>query len=378
MNVYGSMPCFPEDSLDRVLDELRLVLKSGRLTDGPKAQEFENQFAQYTKTKYAISVNSGTAALDIALRFFKLAGREVIVPTNTFVSTPNAVLFAGGKPVFADMKADTLCIDIEDVKKKLISNTAGIIVVHIAGLVCPEMSALKELCSERGLFLLEDAAHAHGAMFDGKKAGALGDMGCFSFYPTKVMTTCEGGMITTDNEELAQTARCLRTIGQNPQRQAVMLGYNWRLNEMAAVVGKHQLAYLEAFVQKRNQVAKWYEAVLGDVDGVSLFKTPANIRHAYYKYPVKLADDISREKLSAALKEQFGVETGHVYYPPCHLQPFYMQNFGTALGDLPVSEKVLNQVLCLPMHYEITQENITYIHDALVSSLNQLRKDSAF
>ena len=372
MNISGAFPYFPEESLNSILDEIKLVLKSGRLTDGPYAQEFERKFAEYNKIKYAVSVNSGTAALDVALRYFKLAGREVIVPTNTFVSTPNSVLFAGGKPVFADMKADTLCIDIDDVRKKLSPKTAGIIVVHIAGLVCPQINELKELCEEKGLFLLEDAAHAHGAMIDGKMAGTFGDAGCFSFYPTKVMTTCEGGMIITNNSELAEEACCLRTVGQNAQRQAVMLGHNWRLNEMAAVVGKHQLEHLEEFVNKRNEVAKWYEKALSDVEGVSLFKAPSNFRHSYYKYPVKLADGIEREKLSVLLKEKYGVETGHVYYPPCHLQPFYMQNFGTKMGDLPVAETVLNKVMCLPMHYAVTKENVDYIRDALVSSINEL------
>jgi len=372
MNISVASPYFSEESLNSILDEIKLVLKSGRLTDGPYAQEFERKFAEYNRIKYAVSVNSGTAALDVALRYFKLAGREVIVPTNTFVSTPHSVLFAGGKPVFADMKADTLCIDPDDVRKKLSPNTAGIIVVHIAGLVCPQINEIKELCNENGLFLLEDAAHAHGAMIDGKMAGTLGDAGCFSFYPTKVMTTCEGGMIITNNSQLAEQARCLRTVGQDAERKAVMLGHNWRLNEMAAVVGKHQLEHLEDFVIKRNEVAKWYEEALSNVEGISLFKVPSNFRHSYYKYPVKLADGIKREKLGSLLKEKYGVETGHVYYPPCHLQPFYMENFGTKIGDLPVAERVLNKVLCLPMHCGLTKENVDYIHDALVSSINEL------
>ena len=371
MKISGASPYFSEESLNSILDEIKSVLKSGKLTDGPKAQEFEEKFAEYNNVKYAVSVNSGTAALDIALRYFKLAGREVIVPTNTFVSTPHTVIFAGGKPVFADMNADTLCIDVDDVRKKLSPNTAGIIVVHIAGLVCPQINELKELCSEKGLFLLEDAAHAHGAMFGGKMAGTLGDAGCFSFYPTKVMTTCEGGMITTNNYELAQEALCLRTIGQNAERKAIILGHNWRLNEVSAVVGKHQLEHLEEFVVKRNLVAKWYSEALSDIEGVSFFRVPSNSRHSYYKYPTRLADSLDREKLSLILKEKYGVETGHVYYPPCHLQPFYMENFGTKMGDFPVAEKVLNKVLCLPMHYGITKENVDYVRDSLVSSINQ-------
>ena len=369
MTIYGAMPCFPDDSLNEILSDIDSVLKSGRLTDGPQAQEFETKFAEYCGCKYAVAVNSGTAALDVALRYFKLKGRDVIVPTNTFVSTPNTVIFAGGNPVFADMNKDSLCIDVEDVKRKVTSKTAGVIAVHIAGLVCPDMAALKEFCDAKGLFLMEDAAHAHGAMANGRKAGTLADVGCFSFYPTKVMTSCEGGMITTDNKQLADEARCLRTIGQNAERQAVMLGHNWRMSEIHAAVGKHQLEYLEEFVVKRNRVAQWYQKALVDVDGVSFFNVPPNFRHSYYKYPVKLADGIDRLKLGALLKEKFGIETGHVYYPPCHLQPYYLENFGTRMGDLPVSEHVLNQTICLPMHYEITEENVDYICDALAASI---------
>jgi perosamine synthetase len=372
MNISGSSPYFSDESLNSILDEIKLALKSGRLTDGPQAQEFERKFAEYCKVKYAVSVNSGTAALEVSLRHFKLAGREVIVPTNTFVSTPHSVLFAGGKPVFADMKADTLCIDTDDIRKKLSTKTAGVIVVHIAGLICPQINEIKELCAEKGLFLLEDSAHAHGAMMDGQMAGTFGDAGCFSFYPRKVMTSCEGGMITTNDIQLAEEARCLRTIGQNSERKAVMLGHNWRLNEISSIIGKHQLEHLEEFVVKRNEVAKGYEKSLKDVEGILLFKTPPNVRHSYYKYPVRLADGIEREKLASLLKIKYGIETGHVYYPPCHLQPFYMENFGTGMGDLPVSENILNKVMCLPMHFGVTAENISYIHDALVSSISEL------
>ena len=373
MNISSSSPYFSEESITQIIADLKLMFKSGHLTDGPYAHEFEKEFADYNNVRYAISVNSGTAALDAVLRCFKLHGREVIVPTNTFISTPNSVLFAGGKPVFADMNADSLSIDVEDVKKKVTPKTAGVIVVHIAGLICPQINELKQFCDQKGLFLLEDCAHAHGATLNGKKAGTFGNAGCFSFYPTKVMTSCEGGMIITDNESIAEESKCLRSCGQNVNREAVMLGHNWRLNEMAAIVGKHQLDNLEDFLAKRNEVAKCYEAALGNIEGVTLFSVPSNFRHSYYKYPLKLADDIDRLKLVSLLKEKYELEAGHVYYPPCHLQPFYKENFGTREGDLPASERVLKQVLCLPMHYGITKENVDYIAAALVSSIKELK-----
>jgi perosamine synthetase len=370
--IRSASPFFDEGSIQAILKETEPVLRSGVLTDGPQAVEFEAEFAHFCGTKHAVAVNSGTAALEIVLRHFGVSGKEVIVPTNTFVATPNAVIFAGGKPVFADIHPDTLCIDHQDVEKKLTPKTAGVIVVHIAGLPCPQMPQLKRLCKDRGLFLLEDAAHAHGAMLDGKKAGALSDAGCFSFYPTKVMTSGEGGMIVTDDAELAAQARCMRSHGQNSSRQMVRLGYNWRLNEVAAVIGKHQLRQLETFVKKRNAIAQSYNRLLKDTVGVSLFPVPANIRHSYYKYPLKLDSQIDAAKIGSALKEQYGVETGNIYYPPCHLHPFYRENFGTKEGDLPVSEAVLKSVLCLPMHPAVTEENTAYVAEALTACLSEM------
>ena len=356
VKIQSSSPFFDEKSIQRILEDVEAVLRSGYLTDGPNVKEFEKKFAEYVGVKHAVAVNSGTSALEIPLRYFGLKGREVIVPTNTFVATPNTVLFAGGKPVFADICEDSLCIDPEDVKRKVSKKTAGIIVVHVAGLVCPQTEELVEICEDKGFFLLEDAAHAHGALFNGKKAGALADAGAFSFYPTKVMTSGEGGMITTDDSGLAEMALMMRTHGQNAKREMVVLGHNWRMSEMAAIIGRHQLENLEKFVVKRNEIARLYEKCLGDVDGVELFRVPANIRHSYYKYPIKLNDEVDRDKLAAVLKEKYGIETGNVYDPPCHLHPFYRENFGTGEGDLPVSERVLRKVLCLPMHAGMTEK----------------------
>jgi dTDP-4-amino-4,6-dideoxygalactose transaminase len=368
--LLSAQPYFPEDSLQTILGEVEACLRSGMLTGGPYLESFERAFAQYNNVKHAVGVNAGTSSLEVTLRHFGVKDKEVIVPTNTFISTPNSVIFAGGKPVLADMRGDTLCIDPEDVKRKLTPKTAGVIVVHIAGLVCPQIGEIKQFCDDNGLFLLEDASHAHGAMIDGKKAGTLGDVGCFSLYPTKVMTSCEGGMIISNNTGLAEAARCMRNCGQTPQKEVVMLGHNWRLSEIAAIVGKSQLDKLEEFIAKRNEVARYYEKVLSDVDGVSFFPVPQNIRHSYYKYPIKLADEIDRDKLAQKMKEK-GIETGSVYYPPCHLQPYYLENY-THKGEFPVAESVLKKVLCLPMHANLSTQNLEYITDSFVSCFNEL------
>jgi dTDP-4-amino-4,6-dideoxygalactose transaminase len=371
--IRSAFPFFDEESISKILKGIESVLRSGVLTDGQHVKDFERLFAEYVGVEHAVAVSSGTSALEIALRYFELKGREVIVPTNTFVATPNSVLFAGGRPVFADIREDTLCIDPDDVEKKISQRTAGVIVVHVAGLVCPQMKMIVDLCEDNGLFLLEDAAHAHGAMIDGEKAGALADAGCFSFYPTKVITTGEGGMITTDCSGLAEKARCMRTHGLNSQRLMVMMGHNWRMSEIAAVIGKHQLDTVENFVSKRNKIAEKYESALREVDGASLFRVPANIRHSYYKYPVKLDESLSVGRLSHIMREKYGIETGNVYYPPCHLHPYYRENFGTGEGDLPTSERVLRKVLCLPMHYGMTDKDVTYVSEALRQSIERAR-----
>ncbi len=372
--IFGSFPYFSEESLNTISEEVKSMLKSGRLTDGPYLQDFEKKFADYMQVKYAVGVSSGSASLDVALRHYNLQGREVIVPTNTFISTPNGVVFAGGKPVFAEMNPETLGLDVDDVKRKVTDKTAGVIVVHIAGLVCPQIRELKAFCENKGLFLIEDSAHAHGAMLDGQKAGTFGDIGCFSFYPTKVMTACEGGMITTNKDDFIDQARCVRTCGQNADRLMVVLGHNWRMSELSAIVGRNQLEHLDEFITKRNQVARWYEETLGDVEGVALFKLSSRFRHSYYKYPLVLADGFDRLKVAALLKEKYQIEPGHVYYPPCHLHPYYMQTYGTRMGDFPAAERVLKQVLCLPMHVGVTKENVDYIRSSLVAAIAESAK----
>jgi dTDP-4-amino-4,6-dideoxygalactose transaminase len=267
------------------------------------------------------------------------------------------------------MREDTLCIDPDDVVRRISSKTAGVIVVHVAGLVCPQIKELYKLCKDNGLFLIEDCAHAHGAMIDGIMAGAIGDAGCFSFYATKVMTAGEGGMITTNDSSLAEAARIMRNHGQNSQSLMVKLGYNWRMGEINAILGEHQLEKLDFFVNRRNELAQVYNELLKSVDGVSILAKPPNIRHSYYKYIAVLRKDISVEKVREILRVKFNVETGHLYYPPIHLHPYYQENFGTAEGDFPVAEDVLPRALCLPLHVGLTKEDVAYVTNALENSI---------
>jgi perosamine synthetase len=372
--IFSASPFFDEQSIKGILRDIKGTLEKGLLIDGPHIDDLEIQFAQYTHVKNAIAVSSGTAALEILLRLYNIVGKEVIVPTNTFVATPTAVLLTGGKIVFADIRDDTLCIDLEEVKKKVTSKTAGVIVVHIAGLICPQINELRRFCHDNSLFLIEDAAHAHGAMIDGQMAGNLCDGGAFSFYPTKLMTTGQGGIITINDSQMAEAAYSIRDHGLNSERIMFMLGDNWCMSEVTAIIGKYQLAKLESFVLKRNEIADHYQIALKEIDSITTFQVPSNIRHSYYKYPIRIADDVDRDKVSTILKLEFGIDTGNLYYPPCHLHPWYKENFGTREGDFPVSEKVLKKVLCLPMHVGITYETTLYVVEALKASIDKAQK----
>jgi dTDP-4-amino-4,6-dideoxygalactose transaminase len=378
--IPSAKPVFDESSIESILSDIREILKSGLLAESapgaksPHVKNFEKMFAEYVDTKEAIAVSCGTAALEIPLRHFGIKGGEVIVPTNTFIASANAVLYAGGKPVLADIDAKTLCIDPNDAQNRINSKTRGIIVVHIGGLVCPQIRELQEICEDHRLFLIEDAAHAQGAAIDGKKAGSLGDVGSFSFFPTKVMTTCEGGMITTDNLDLARQARRMRNHGRDEKTGLVVtLGYNWLMDEIRAVIGINQLRQLERFVERRNEIAKKYNEGLEKMECVEPVFTPSNIRNSYYKYPVYLDEEIDVSKLTQFLRREHHISLGNIYYPPCHLMPLYKEMFGYKGGELPVSEQVLKRVITLPMHVQLSDTEISRVLDGLAKGLESLR-----
>jgi len=364
MEVRNAGPNIPEEDIKDILNDINESLKTGMLTLGPNVEKFENQFAQYIGVKHAIAVNSGTSALEAALRFFDVKDSEIIVSTNSFVASANVVIFAGGKPVLCDIKAETLCMDPDDLRKKIASKTKGIILVHFVGLIPPEIKEIQDICKENDLFLIEDAAHAHGASIDNNKAGSLADVGCFSFFPTKPMTTGEGGMITTNNENLANFAKSVRHHGIEGTLHT-RIGYNWRMSELNAILGIYQLKRLDGFINKRNQIAKKYAEELKNIQNINLISVPSNIVHSYWKYPILLNDIIDVSLLQKTLKDKYGIAAPSVYYPPIHLEPFYKERFGYKEGVLPISEKILKKEICLPMYVGLTDNEIEYVIDAL-------------
>lgn len=353
----------PED-FEQIKSDVEKILKSGMLTMGEYTARFEQEFARLCSVKHAIAVNSGTSALEIVLRSVGLKDEdEVVVPTNTFTATAAAAIFAGGKPVLADISSETLCLDAENLRRRLTRKTKVVNVVHIGGLVCPDIDKIRKICDENQTLLIEDAAHAHGSTINGRHAGCLGDTGCFSFYPTKVMTTGEGGMITTNDDEIAEKARVLRDQGKENfhSSRIVKLGYNWRMTEISAAIGLVQLRRLREMIEKRNKIAECYDKELNEMDGIKPLQKNRNIVSNYYKYTAFLKSGLNRDEFKRKLAERGVICGGEVYWPPLHLQPVYQELLGTREGDFPVAEDVCKRMVCLPMFSQMTQDETEYV-----------------
>jgi perosamine synthetase len=347
---------FSDDDRAMVLSMVDQVLRTGSMTLGPFTKELEESFRVRHDAPHAVAVSSGTSALEIILRTLGVEGREVVVPANTFFATAASVMHAGGRPRFADVAPDTMALSAETVEAALGNDTAGVIVVHIGGLISPEVEAIRQLCDQRGLFLVEDAAHAHGSSLDGQPAGSFGVAGAFSFYPTKVMTTGEGGMIATADDRIRDDALIYRDQGKAGflGGDHVRLGYAWRMSELHAAVGIVQLGRLDEFIKIRREVADQYDEELTRIDGITPLTPPPGAESNYYKYVAMLDPGIDRQEMKATLREEHGVSlSGEVYASPLHRQPVFA---GLHEGRLPVAEDVCSRHVCLPIHSDMTRD----------------------
>ena len=349
-------PDIGEDEKKAVMD----VMSSGMIAEGPKVKEFEAEFAKYIGTDYAVAVSSGTAALHIALLANDIGPKdEVITSPFTFIASSNSVLFTGAKPVFADINEDTFNIDPDCIRKAITEKTKAIMPVHLYGQPC-DMDAIKEIAKEHNLKIIEDACQAHGAEYKGKKVGSFGE-GCFSFYPTKNMTTSEGGIITTNSEEINTKAKAIRQHGMMRRYYHDMLGFNLRMTDIAAAIGLTQLKKLEKYNNSRISNAKYLSENIVNPT-ITTPKISENCKHVFHQYTIKCED---RENVQNALK---AAEIGYgVYYPlPIHNQPYYKE-----IGydeSHPVAEKIAEICLSLPVHPKLTKENL----EKIVETLNDL------
>ncbi len=375
--IQSARPIFADRAA--VLRDLEQVLSSGKLMLGEYLQRFEEAFARSIGCRYAIGVNSCTTALEITLRYLEVEGAEVVLPTNTFIATMTACLNAGAKPRLTDIHPDSLCLDAENLSRALTDRTKAVILVHLGGGISPDLAEIQALCGRRGIALIEDCAHAQGASYSGARAGALGWAGCFSFYPTKIMTTGSGGMITTNDEGLNRFARSVRIHGRGNEAegetdQIERLGNDWFLDEVRSVLGLHQLSHLEANLRTRRTLAQRYRELLAPAQGVKPVSFADGCEPSYYKFMVLGEPSLPLSSLRQALWERHQIEAETLYLPPCHLQPVYRRLFGGKEGTFPVAESVLKRQICLPLHAGMTSEDLQYVVSGFETELQQGRK----
>jgi len=359
------------------------VLKSKWLTMGGVTQEFEAAFAEYVGARHAFAVSSGTAALHIAHRALGIGeGDEVICPSLTFVATANSILYTGATPVFADITSlDDFNISPNDIGRKISPRTKAITIVHYGGYPC-DMGEIMRIAREHNLCVIEDAAHAPGAEYKGKKCGTIGDIGCFSFFSNKNMTTGEGGMIVTNNDELAEKIKLLRSHGMTSltldrhkghaySYDVVDLGYNYRIDEVRSAIGLVQLKKLNHNNERRKFVVDSYREKLKGVARLSIPFGASTGKPSCHIFPI-LLNKGERKTFMQRFKKQ-GIQTS-IHYPPIHLFRYYRDRFGYEEGMLPFTEQVGEREVTLPLYPMIREEHVKYITDELKESLiNKLR-----
>lgn len=348
-----------KEEIDAVIE----VLKSGYYVSGKRVEEFEKKFAKYIGTKYAVAVNSCTAALHIAQMILGIgSGDEVIVPSLTFFATATSVIHAGAIPIFADIDPNIYCIDPKDIIKRITRKTKAIIPVHLYGHPA-EMDEIMKIAIDNNLLIIEDCAQAHGAEYKGQRVGSFGHANCWSFFATKNMTTLEGGMITTDDAVLAKEARMVRSHGMSDRNTHLFLGYNYRMNELSGAIGSIQLSRLNEFNRLRTRNSLFLYKKLRNISWLIIPKIKSYVKHAFFWCPVQIDENklgMTTMELRECLKEK-GIGTRHRYLEPLYRQPM-LRNYGNYDGIyLPNVEKIAGKMIGLPNHPALRKDSLKYI-----------------
>lgn len=351
-----AQPTISEQELAAVSE----VFRSGILTDGPASIAFENEFAAFHEVDHAVAFANGSVALAAIYLGLDIGpGDEVIVPSMTFISTATSVLHVGATPVFADIEPDTFNLDPADVARRITPATRAIVAVHYGGQAA-DMDGLAAVAEEAGVLLIEDAAEAHGATYRRRRVGGLGHAAMFSFTPTKNITTGEGGMVTTNDGDLAARLRLLRNHGTESPGYHTLVGYNWRLTEMQAAIGSVQLTRLPGILERKSVNARQLTECLQNVAGVSPPVVRPECGHVFMLFTI-LVDD-GRDELLAALHDEL-IEA-KVYFPPAHRQPI----FGSHQADLPVTDDIAPRMLSVPFHCQLSSADIDTIASAIAAA----------
>jgi perosamine synthetase len=339
------------------------VLKSGMLAQGKIVEKLEQEFASYIGVNYAIATNSGTSALHTALAAVGITkGDEILTTDFSFVASATCALMQNAKPVFCDIDPTTYNISPEDIEKKITKKTKAILPVHLYGQSC-DMDTITDLARDHDVWVVEDACQAHGAEYRGKKVGAIGDVGVFSFYPTKNMTTGEGGIVITDDEKIAERARMFRSHGQSKQYVHEFLGFNYRMTNIAAAIGLAQLEHLDEGNKRRQENAAFLLDSLRGVEGITCPSVDPKGVHVFHQFTIRIEDEfpLSRDELCNHLKEK-GVGFGIHYPTPIHKQPLFEKlGYTDDTVDCPIAAEMSKRVLSLPVHPQVTADDLRFI-----------------
>jgi len=359
MKVPLASPIFDDEMKKAAVD----ALYSERFVLGESVFKFEEEFARYCGLDYGVSTNSGTAALHLALVALGVKrGHRVATSPASFVATANAVVHVGATPIFADIELQTYNLDFEQLRQKITSETKAVIPVHLYGYPS-DMNAIVETARQHGLFVIEDACQAHGAIYKGRRVGSLGDVACFSFYSSKNLTVAgDGGMLVTDDEEVAEKVAKMRDCGRVSKYVHDVIGYTSRLNTVNAAIGRVQLKHLDEWNEKRRKNAAIYDRFLSDLDELVLPpRGGSEVEPVYHLYVIRLKH---RDKLKKWLEEN-GVGCSIHYVLPIHLQPIYKELYGFEGGEYPKSEELCRTCLSIPMHPHLTLDEIRYVSERI-------------
>ncbi|MCW4001283.1 MAG: DegT/DnrJ/EryC1/StrS family aminotransferase [Candidatus Bathyarchaeota archaeon] len=361
-------PSTDEAEVQAVLEVMRKGPLTNALGAGPQVTAFEKSFAEFTGAKHAVAVNTGTAALHAAVMAVGVKrDDEVIVPSFTFVATAESVVLAGGRPVFADIDPQTYTLSPEAVEKAVTEKTKAILPVDLYG-YSADMEPLREIAQKHGLAIVEDAAQAHGTTYMGKPAGAYSDAACWSLYASKNMMTGEGGVVTTNSDEIDETLRMIRTHGEKAKYASLILGTNYRMSELQAAIGNVQMHKIAQFIAKRRENARQLTKILAKSSRLVLPTESEDRLHSWYLYTARLKDasEEERNKLLSDLKAK-GIGAEAYYVNPVHLMPFYKTNYPGP--TLPQTDCASKQVFSLPIHPAVTAEEISFIGETVLSLL---------
>lgn len=357
------IPCFSKQEADAAAAAVR----SGWVNQGPKVEQFEKMVARFVGSKYAVATSSGTSALHIALLLAGIKPKdEVIVPSFTFIATVNNIIHLGAKPVFVDIDQNTYNIDHTKIEKSISKKTKVIMPVHQIGLPA-EMKHISKIAKKHNLRIIEDAACALGAQYHGKKIGSLSELTCFSFHPRKIITTGEGGMITTDNKNMCEKAKSYRSHGVNVSGRYDIPGFNFRMTDIQAAIGIEQMKKLNYLITERIRLAGKYNKTLGGIKHLSVPYVPANTTHIYQSYIIRINQNspVSRDGIMKKLEKK-GIATRTI--SAVHLEPYYRKNFGGI--KLPVTELCHKNTLLLPLYPTMTEKEQNYVIRNLKNILN--------